>query len=95
MNECARHRASDGQVSYTPEQLREVIKSISMMTIDEVIRAHATALEENAKLRSAIRWALGYDEGEPQFQPRGAGDPPYWWRDELMRRADFKEPSNG
>ena len=42
---------------------------------------------ERDRLNSAIRWALGYNEGEPQFQPRGENDPPYWWRDELMRRA--------
>ena len=67
-------------MSYTPEQLREVIKSISMMTIDEVIRAHATALEENAKLREALELAL-------TWVPRDHAND---------IRANFsKEPSNG
>lgn len=42
---------------------------------------------ENARYRSAIRWALGYDEGEPQFRGREDGDKPYYWRAELQRRA--------
>lgn len=48
----------------------------------------ATKLRERvARLEKAIRWALGYDEGEPKFTslPYGAGA--YWWREELRRRA--------
>lgn len=40
-----------------------------------------------ARMESAIRWALGYDEGEPEFMPRQEGEGPYWWRAELRRRA--------
>jgi len=59
----------------------------------EQLRAHAALIEENARLKSAIRWALGYDEGEPQFGEQQGGPGMYSWRKELRRRADFpKEP---
>jgi len=38
-----------------------------------------------AALEAAVRWALG--EGDSDFPSRGEGDPPYWWRKELRRRA--------
>lgn len=44
-----------------------------------------TAQEKQlAKLRRAIRWALG-ELGEFVPRPEGAGA--YWWRTELKRRA--------
>ena len=55
--------------------------------IDEQVAELASVKAERDRLNSAVRWALGYNEGEPQFQPRAEGDPPYWWRNELMRRA--------
>ena len=55
---------------------------------------------EVERYRSAIRWALGHDEGEPEFRERRDGDKPYYWRTELARRAgagvrDIKEAGNG
>ena len=44
------------------------------------------------RYRHAIRWALGYDEGEPQFEPPEGNQPRYWWRKELQRRAGNLEP---
>ena len=41
---------------------------------------------EVERLRSAVRWACGYDEGAPRFEQPYNG-PRYWWRGELMRRA--------
>lgn len=38
------------------------------------------------RLTSAVRWALGYDEGPPEFMPPD-GASRYWWREELRRRA--------
>lgn len=38
-------------------------------------------------LEAAVRWALGYDEGEPHFMPRKEGEGVYHWRAELRRRA--------
>lgn len=72
-------------MGYTPEKLnswaQEIEKHKSTCVIyDEgfdplwailQLRAHAAALEKNAKLKSAIRWALGYDEGEPHFEAIG------------------------
>lgn len=41
-----------------------------------------------AKATAAICWALG-EEGD--FQPRGEGQPTYWWRKELRRLASLTE----
>lgn len=49
----------------------------------EVERRQADA----ERYRSAIRWALGYEEGEPEFEPPEGDRPRYWWRKELRRRA--------
>lgn len=40
-----------------------------------------------ARYRGAIRWALGYDEGEPEFEPPANEGSRYWWRTVLARRA--------
>lgn len=39
------------------------------------------------RLESAIRWALGYDEGEPHFGDGEQAEKRYGWRTELRRRA--------
>lgn len=39
--------------------------------------------DEVARLRGVIVWALGYTD----FRAREEGDPPYWWRTELVLRA--------
>ena len=49
-------------------------------------RERDEARAEVERLRSAVRWACGYDEGAPHFDPP-EGAPRYWWRAELMRRA--------
>jgi hypothetical protein len=46
-------------------------------------------LVDVARLRSAIRWALG-EEGEFPLRPEGKGA--YWWRTELRRRAGIAPP---
>lgn len=43
------------------------------------------------KLARAVRWALGYDEGPPDFHERREGDKPYYWRTELRRRSGLDE----
>ncbi len=53
----------------------------------DLLAAVASLRAENVRLISAIRWALGYDEGEPQFEPPEDHKPRYWWRTELQRRA--------
>lgn len=45
------------------------------------------AERENERLRSAINWACGYDEGPPHFGEQPERDAPYAWRHELRRRA--------
>lgn len=43
-----------------------------------------TALrDENARLREAVVWALGYTD----FRAREHGEGPYWWRVELRLRS--------
>lgn len=49
----------------------------------EVVRE---AVEEMERLQSAIRWALGYDEGPPDFSDEH-GPGAFSWRKELRRRA--------
>ncbi len=49
-------------------------------------RERDEARAEVERLRSAVRWACGYDEGAPHFDPPEDG-PRYWWRSELRRRA--------
>jgi hypothetical protein len=46
-------------------------------------------IRENARLKSAIRWALGYGNFKKPFRQRDeyAGEGAYWWRKELRRRA--------
>ena len=51
------------------------------------IEALTKAEADARRYRSAIRWALGYDEGEPQFEPPKDSEPKYAWRKELQRRA--------
>lgn len=41
------------------------------------------AVQEAARLREAVMWALGYCS----FKPRDVGEGPYWWRKELRGRA--------
>ena len=38
---------------------------------------------ENARLREAVVWALGYTD----FRAREHGEGPYWWRVELRLRS--------
>lgn len=61
----------------------------------EHILAERDALRaEVERLTSAIRWACGYDEGPPDFEPPEDSDKRrYWWRNELMRRAALQEPT--
>jgi len=56
-------------------------------TIDAA--AFAALTERVERLESAVRWALGYDEGGPDFADFVAhdGPPRYAWRTELRRRA--------
>lgn len=53
----------------------------------ELARALIAADERIKLLESAVRWALGYDEGPPEFDPPEDSKPRYWWRTELRRRA--------
>ena len=75
------------------EQLLRTIRTAQGETYfalrDGIVAGVEELENENEQLRSAIRWALGYDEGEPEFAPRevGTDQPPYWWRKELRRRA--------
>ncbi len=46
------------------------------------------AVEDIKSLSSAIRWALGYDEGEPQFGEQAEQKGAFAWRAELRRRVD-------
>lgn len=45
--------------------------------------------KENARLRSSIRWALGYTN----FRPRNEGEGAYWWRSELRKRSGIDAPN--
>lgn len=61
----------------------------------EELRRHSRAARvirslaaERDAMREAILWADG-ERGE--FPPREEGDPPYWWRKELRRRAALGE----
>ena len=42
-----------------------------------------TLRAENARLREAVVWALGYTD----FRAREHGEGPYWWRVELRLRS--------
>lgn len=87
--------SSDGLVRELRCMAADAIPESGIEQIADKAAARIVALEaelasvkaERDRLNSAVRWALGYNEGEPQFQPRAEGDPPYWWRNELMRRA--------
>lgn len=39
------------------------------------------------RLARAVRWALGFPEGEPEFEARKPGQRVYHWRRELHRRS--------
>ena len=58
---------------------------------DVGVNALAEAIKRIAQLESAVRWALGYDEGGQSFPGRevrmGGSVAPYGWRFELRRRA--------
>jgi len=54
-----------------------------------IVRIQAAEAKASA-LEAAVRWALG--EGDSDFPSRGEGDPPYWWRKELRRRAALAAP---
>lgn len=45
------------------------------------------AVHDIRQLSSAIRWALGYDEGDPQFGEQAEQKGAFAWRAELRRRA--------
>lgn len=45
-------------------------------------------MEVNDRYEEAIRWALG-ERGE--FRVRDEGEPAFWWRSELRRRAAIQE----
>ena len=52
--------------------------------LDYVKDLHSQALRtENARLREALVWALGYTN----FRAREHGEGPYWWRVELRLRS--------
>ena len=59
------------------------IKIASREELEDLLREMD---KENTRFRSAIEWALGMN-GE--FPEREDGDPPYWWRHELRKRAGF------
>lgn len=51
---------------------------------------HLAGNAEIERLKSAIRWALGYDEGDPDFSD-DFGKGAFAWRKELRRRAGLVE----
>lgn len=51
------------------------------------VAALGICLDEIERLRSAINWACGYDEGAPHFGEQPEQDARYAWRHELRRRA--------
>lgn len=66
------------QLEAAIKQNAELVRSIEW---------RARTNHELNKMASAIRWACGYDEGDPDFSARPKGAGPYWWRSELLRRA--------
>ena len=51
---------------------------------EEAPKSELIALRaENARLREAVVWALGYTD----FRAREHGEGPYWWRVELRLRS--------
>lgn len=92
-------------MEYTAEQLngwaQQIEKHQNTVAVEGLdplwailqLRAHAALIEREKKLQRAIRWALGYDEGDPQFGEQEGGPGMYSWRKELRRRAENpKEP---
>jgi len=68
------------------ERLRADLDSYMEAANGYMREVEAMRAERDA-LRAAIRWALGYDEGDPDFS-EVANDPrKYAWRIELRRRA--------
>ena len=62
----------------------EAERAVLMREIGKHAEARGEMEAENARLASAIRWALG--EGD-DFRPREPGEGGYWWRHELRDRA--------
>jgi len=75
----------------TAAEARKMHDGYRSASCDDVARAVDREMELRAeveRLTSAIRWALGYDEGPPEFEPpENADKRRYWWRSELRRRA--------
>lgn len=90
MDKLAEHRGTQALL----ERARAAISgTIVVPTADlrALLSALTAATARAEALEKAIRWALGYDEGEPQFPGpevrMGGRVAPYGWRSELRRRA--------
>ena len=74
----AQLRQVEGQ---SQQQAEEAV--IVFAKYDGLLEVNQTLRAENARLREAVVWALGYTD----FRAREHGEGPYWWRVELRLRS--------
>ena len=74
----AQLRQAEGQ---SQQQAEEAV--IVFAKYDGLLEVNQTLRAENARLREAVVWALGYTD----FRAREHGEGPYWWRVELRLRS--------
>lgn len=73
-------------------KLNRLIEELSMMGELKNIEIKRLIIERNelnrqvSCLNGAIEWAMG---ARGTFRERGAAEGPYWWREELRRRANL------
>lgn len=65
------------------ENFEAVSSYVARQSLRDMLDENQTLRAENARLREAVVWALGYTD----FRAREHGEGPYWWRVELRLRS--------